>query len=228
MFKLILEIAVPFFLHTLVYVCQGKKNSLSNSNRSKRLYWAGSHQEAPENRVSHLLIAATGLYFYRVRKRKRYMSLSFSSHKFSSLTVARLMVGAVGGCPSIHASCSRAFAQSHTDNCHELFFESPAFAQLVKVRGWGNRKKKKKVKRKNKERQQCLETKELETIYCSWFKSFYIPGLINFQWIQGSLKILQLFMTLQFCLSTYHRCWGFFPYLQQGFQLNVIFRLPDD
>lgn len=77
-----------------------------------------------------------------MRKRKRYISLSFSSHKFSSLTVARLMVGAVGGCPSIHASCSKAFAQSHTDNCRELFFESLAFAQLVKVRGWGSRKKK--------------------------------------------------------------------------------------
>lgn len=89
------------------------------------------------------------------------------------------MVGAVGGCPSIHASCSRAFAQSHTDNCHELFFESPAFVQLVKVRGWGSRKK--KVKGKIKEMQQCLETKELDTIYRTWFKSFYIPGLINFQ-----------------------------------------------
>ena len=44
------------------------------------------------------------------------------------------MVGAVGGCPSIHASCSRAFAQSfHTDKGHELFFESPAFAQLVRL-----------------------------------------------------------------------------------------------
>lgn len=59
------------------------------------------------------------------------------------------MIGAVGGCPSIHTSCSRAFAQSHTDNCHVLFFESPAFAELVKVRSWGGIKK--KVKGKNKE-----------------------------------------------------------------------------
>lgn len=107
------------------------------------------------------------------------MCLTFGSGKFSSLTAARLMVGTVGDCSSIHASCSRAFVQSHTDNCQELFLESPAFVLLVQVRSWGDRKK--KVKGKNKERKPCLETRELETIYHIWFKPFYIPELINFQ-----------------------------------------------
>ena len=38
---------------TLVSAYQGKKNSLSDSNRNNRLYSPESHQGAPENQIPH-------------------------------------------------------------------------------------------------------------------------------------------------------------------------------
>lgn len=67
-----------------------------------------------------------------MRVREIYVLESWLRLHFSSLTAARLMVGTVGACSSIHASCSREFVQSHTDDCQEPFSENPASVLLIK------------------------------------------------------------------------------------------------